>query len=181
MAAWGPAAGDFPSAGFPQDTPAPASAPRSRWSWAGGSRAFPGTPAGPGPQSPRDLLARLNTVHWALGPGQGGEATDFAEGPRRMGRGTCPSPTSHTLTGGGTGSPSRPAGEQTPQRSVQSPRVPGRPSCVCCSSPVPRGLRGEPPCRAQPRAPRPGNPAPSQAPALGGQAWAQTPPVQPAG
>lgn len=47
VAAWGPAAGDFPSAGFPQDTPAPASALRSRWSWVGGSRAFPGAPAGP--------------------------------------------------------------------------------------------------------------------------------------
>lgn len=95
----GPAAGDFPSAAFPQDTPAPASAPTSRWSGAGGHGRFQGQQA-------------LSSVS-----------------PRLAGAsGHCALGTGHTLTGGGTGPPSRPAGEKTPQRSVRSPRSPGWPS-----------------------------------------------------
>lgn len=187
--------------GFPQDTPTPAF--ESPWEPGSGLEAPVLSVSMTG-----WLLAQAhqNTVPWALGPGWGGKATDGAEGLRRMERGTCPSPASHTSLIGVRGSepPNRLCqGEdcinspksQDPRtallNTVQQPQCSqgrcmdswarGRVSTYqsLLQSVALRAATSRPGCRSpQPKAVRPGSPALSTGPVLGGQAPTQISPLQ---
>lgn len=150
-------AGDFPSAGFPQDTPAPASALER-------GRGLPGEPgaSGPCPQSPRDLRARQDT---ALGTGHtwtaGGQGRPVGPPGRRPHRDRPGVP------GSQDGTPECRSSPGTRHRH-QPLRLVGKPSL--------RPLSGLPqasvtPCPGPPRAEnaRPSPQAPAPAPAS--QAW----------